>query len=121
MPAAAEEAPVGNHHVLAIKKYELMKVISQMTTRSTRPMQRDLRVWILGRPHYGCAYNPWSQISGAAIDASLPQPTPCASAFFFFGVRRSCRRFYGRAASRQLSRPARNQNHLHTSIDVFLH
>src|SRR5882762_6314677 len=60
-----------------------MKVISQMTTRSTRPMQRDLRVWILGRPHYGCAYNPWSQISGAAIDASLPQPIPCASAFFF--------------------------------------
>src|SRR5258708_6031720 len=84
MPAAAAEAPVGNHHVLAIKKYELMKVISQMTIRSTRPMQRDLRVWILGRPHYGCAYNPWSQISGAAIDASLPQLTPCASAFFFF-------------------------------------
>src|SRR5580700_1507140 len=40
MPAAAAEAPVGNHHVLAIKKYALTKVISQMTMRRTRPMWR---------------------------------------------------------------------------------
>jgi hypothetical protein len=42
MPAAAADAPTGNHHVLARKKYVLMKVISQMTTRKTRPMYPDL-------------------------------------------------------------------------------
>src|SRR4029077_4175389 len=84
MPAAAEEAAVGNHHVLAIKKYVLTKVISQMTTRRTRPMQRDLPSEILGQPHYGSAYNPWSHSSGAANAASLPQLTASASAFFFF-------------------------------------
>src|SRR5579859_91900 len=35
-----------------------MNVISQMTTRRTRPMQRDLRVKILGPPHCGGAYIP---------------------------------------------------------------
>src|SRR5580704_10228530 len=44
MPAAAAEAPTGNHHVFARKKYALMKVISQMTTRKTRPMYPDLPV-----------------------------------------------------------------------------
>src|ERR1700722_1524898 len=44
MPAAAAEAPTGNHHVFATKKYALMKVISQMTTRRTRPMYPDLPV-----------------------------------------------------------------------------
>jgi hypothetical protein len=42
MPAAAAEAPTGNHHVFAMKKYALMKVISQMTIRRTRPMYPDL-------------------------------------------------------------------------------
>ena len=44
MPAAAADAPTGSHHVLARKKYVLMSVISQMTTRRTRPMYPDLPV-----------------------------------------------------------------------------
>ena len=44
MPAAAAEAPAGSHHVFARKKYVLMSVISQMTTRRTRPMYPDLPV-----------------------------------------------------------------------------
>jgi hypothetical protein len=44
MPAAAADAPTGNHHVFAMKKYVLMKVISQMTARRTRPIARDPRV-----------------------------------------------------------------------------
>src|ERR1700724_2899706 len=79
MPAAAAEAPVGNHHVLAIKKYALTKVISQMTMRRTRPMRRDLPRRILGQPHYGNAKKPWDHNSGAANEGSLPQLTPRAS------------------------------------------
>src|SRR5271154_5486135 len=41
MAAAAAEAPVGNHQVLATKKYVLAKVISQMTQRRTSPMYRS--------------------------------------------------------------------------------
>src|SRR5712675_358846 len=44
MLAAAADAPAGNHHVFAIKKYVLTKVISQITTRRMRPMQRAPRV-----------------------------------------------------------------------------
>src|SRR5207344_1777058 len=44
MPAAAADAPTGSHHVFARKKYVLMSVISQMTTRRTRPMCPDLPV-----------------------------------------------------------------------------
>ena len=44
MPAAAADAPTGSHHVLARKKYVLISVISQMTTRRTRPMYPDLPV-----------------------------------------------------------------------------
>src|SRR5580704_4833545 len=44
MPAAAADAPTGNHQVFARKKYALMKVSSQMTTRRTRPMYPDLPV-----------------------------------------------------------------------------
>src|ERR1700730_2512413 len=82
MPAAAADAPVGNHHVLAIKKYALMKVISQMTTRRTRPMLRDLTIRTHGRPHYGNAKKPSDRNSGAANEASLPQLTPRASRLF---------------------------------------
>src|ERR1700723_1219097 len=41
MAAAAAEAPVGNHHVLATKKYVLAKVISQITQRRTSPMYQS--------------------------------------------------------------------------------
>src|SRR5215471_2505923 len=47
MPAAAAEAPVGNHHVLAMKKYALANVISQMTRSKMRPIYRDLPTWNL--------------------------------------------------------------------------
>src|SRR5215471_4976201 len=50
MPAAAAEAPVGNHHVLAIKKYALANVISQMMRSRMRPMYRrppDLEPFLL--------------------------------------------------------------------------
>src|SRR5260221_4086653 len=68
-----------------------MNVISQMTSRRTRPMQRDLPSEFLGRPHYGSANNPRSHNSGASNEASLPQLNPCASAllyFFFSGPRK---------------------------------
>src|SRR6266404_6048348 len=42
MPAAAADAPTGSHHVLAMKKYVLISVISQMMMSSTRPIRRDL-------------------------------------------------------------------------------
>src|SRR5271166_1432072 len=41
MAAAAAEAPVGNHHVLATKKYVLAMVISQMTQRRTSPIYQS--------------------------------------------------------------------------------
>src|SRR5262245_31141377 len=47
MLAAAAEAPVGNHHVLAMKKYVLANVISQMTSSRMRPMYRDPPTWNL--------------------------------------------------------------------------
>src|SRR6267378_7107933 len=50
MPAAAADAPTGNHHVLAMKKYVLIIVISQMMMSSTRPIQRDLPSEILVLP-----------------------------------------------------------------------
>src|ERR1700676_4303465 len=79
MAAAAAEAPVGNHHVLAIKKHALTKVIRQMTMRRTRPMRRRLPRRILGQPPYGNAKKPWDHNSGAANEGSLPQLVPRAS------------------------------------------
>src|SRR2546425_9452877 len=53
MLAADADAPTGNHHVFAMKKYVLTKVISQMMISRTRPMDHDLPTWILGLPHQG--------------------------------------------------------------------
>src|SRR6266581_2887466 len=53
MLAADADAPTGNHHVFAMKKYVLTKVISQMMISRTRPMDHDLPTWILGLPHRG--------------------------------------------------------------------
>src|SRR2546427_2116205 len=53
MLAADADAPTGNHHVFAMKKYVLSKVISQMMISRTRPMDHDLPTWILGLPHRG--------------------------------------------------------------------
>src|SRR5713226_6853436 len=47
-----------------MKKYVLMKVISQMTTRSMRPIQHDPPSWILGLPHGGPARFPRARRSG---------------------------------------------------------
>src|SRR5712671_2985337 len=69
-----------------------------MTTRRTRPMQRDLPSKNSRPSPLRQRVHPSNRKRGAVNAASLPQPTPCASAFFFFGVLRSCRRFYGRAA-----------------------
>src|SRR6266702_2964324 len=55
MLAADADAPTGNHHVFAMKKYVLTKVISQMMISRTRPMDHDLPPWILGLPHRGPA------------------------------------------------------------------
>src|ERR1700732_2938809 len=54
MPAAAADAPVGNHQVLATKKYVLTNVISQTTMRTTRPIDRDPRVTfsVCPLPHF---------------------------------------------------------------------
>src|SRR5215471_6950394 len=41
MPGAAAEAATGSHQVLAIKNSVLIKVISQMTIRRTRPTERE--------------------------------------------------------------------------------
>src|SRR6266566_7392054 len=51
MLAADADAPTGNHHVFAMKKYVLTKVISQMMISRTRPMDHDLPTWIRGLPH----------------------------------------------------------------------
>src|ERR1700688_3731523 len=71
-----------------------MNVISQMTTRRTRPMQRDLRVKILGPPHCGSAYIPGVGKGGCKRRESTTAYCE-RKRFFFYGVRRSCRRFYG--------------------------
>src|SRR5208337_559592 len=42
MAGASAEAPAGNHHVFAMKKYVLTNVISQITIRRTRPIARNL-------------------------------------------------------------------------------
>src|ERR1700730_9168895 len=90
MPAAAAEAPVGQHHELAIKKYALMKVISQITTRSTRPMLRDLPRKILGRPHYGNAEKPlgsqqWGCKRGESTTANSARKQVVAFHILCFG------------------------------------
>jgi hypothetical protein len=49
MPGAAADIPAGNHHVFAMKKYVLRKVISQTITSRARPMQ-VLQVRLFPRP-----------------------------------------------------------------------
>src|SRR5580704_14934526 len=109
MPAAAAEAPVGNHHVLATKKYALTKVISQITMRRTRPIWRDLPRRILGQPHYGNAKNPWDHSSwgrkrGESTTAYSARKQVVAFYIFCFGTPKS----HGCAGWRRTLQPRRD-------------
>jgi hypothetical protein len=50
MPAAAADAPAGNHHGCQIKRYVLTKVINQITARRARPIYYDLQGSIFRTP-----------------------------------------------------------------------
>src|SRR6266850_7146536 len=84
MLAAAAEAPAGNHHVFARKKYVLTKVISQITISRTRPIARDLQSGFLSLPHEGNAPIPKNKKWGTQTGASLSQLFPGASGFLHF-------------------------------------
>src|SRR5580704_11594553 len=76
MPAAAAEAPTGSHQVLAIKKYVLTRVISQITSSRTRPIARDLQDLFLRLPLEGA--EPKSQNRNAR-DANRGESTTAFS------------------------------------------
>src|SRR5258708_23165587 len=84
MLAADADAPTGNHHVFAIKKYVLTKVISQMMISRTRPMDPDLPTWILGLPHRGPARDYRDRELGIQTGANISQLLPGASGFLHF-------------------------------------
>src|SRR5882757_10267510 len=89
MLAAAADAPTGNHHVLAIKKYVLTKVISQMTTRRMRPMQRAPRVGFSAFPTEALLDFSAPEKWGMETGWNISQVFLCASGFlhllFFAG------------------------------------
>src|SRR5215831_9893099 len=77
MPGAAAEAATGSHQVLVIKKSVLVKVISQMTIRRTRPMEHEPPEFVSRTPHGetdGQIFQParWRNLNGAeSITGSL--------------------------------------------------
>src|SRR5690349_18054779 len=82
MPAAAAEAPAGSHQVFAIKKYVLTKVISQMTTRRMRPMQRAPRVGFSAFPTEALLEFSLSEKWGMETGWNISQVFLSASRFF---------------------------------------
>src|SRR5579859_6956977 len=97
-----------------------MNVISQMTTRRTRPMQRDLRVKILGPPHCGGAYIPEVGKGGCKRREST---TACCErkrvvAFPFLECGRLAAAFTVHV-SLQIQRPCKLHRQLHVRLKRF--